>query len=184
MNTRISRIALAVPVAAAIFGGSVGAAAAAPFDSSDEIQMHQAENNWGPDDIDSVDPGDVDGPQDDPMDEPVDEPTDEPIDEDEESDEEADDESDEESIEEASHGGGHSIPAVTWDTTSKSSTADEEPADEDEAEPLQTASATTPAASVGPTGVEVPLLLVVGAGAGVAGVTAWAGYRRHRIFAS
>jgi hypothetical protein len=179
MNTTISRIALAAPVTAAILGWSIGAAAAAPFDSSDEIQMQQAENNWGPDDIAEVDPEDVDEPEDEPEDEPSDEGADEPVDEDEDAEEESDDESDEESTDWASPGRGHSIPVVRSDTASKSSTA-EEP----EAERLQTTSTTTAAPSAGPSGVEVPLLLIVGAGAAVTGVAAWAGYRRHRIFAS
>src|SRR5689334_2327302 len=105
MNSTISRIALAAPVAAAIFGWSLSAAQAAPYQPSDKVQVQPAENDW-PDDIVVADPDDVDEPEDDPTDEPAD---------DEDSDEDSDDESDEDTADVSSDDGGQSVPAPKSD---------------------------------------------------------------------
>ena len=172
MNSTISRIALAVPVAAAILGWSLSAAQAAPYQPSDHIEVQPAENKWQ-DDIAIADPDDVD--------EPEDEPTDEPADAD-----EADEESDADEADESSDDDGQSAPTPKSDDNDQSSTGGAEGADEaadDEADIVETASSTTIAPSFGPSGVQVPLLAVVAAGTLITGVAGWAGYPRYQLYA-
>jgi len=181
MNSTISRTALAALAAAAIFGWSLSAAQAAPYDPSDEIQAQPAEN-YGPDDIVAVEPDDVDEPED-PADEPVDEPADEPIEDDEDAvDEDSDDESDEDAVDEDSSESGPAVPAGQSNDDNQSSNVESDRTD-DEADSIETASSTRITPSRGPAGVQVPLLMVVGAGAILTGVAGWAGYRRYQLFA-
>jgi hypothetical protein len=185
MHSTISRIAIAAPVAAAIFGWSLGAAQAAPYEPSDKVQVQPADNNW-PDDIVDTEPEDVDepedGPAEEPADEPVDEPADDPADEDEESEENSDDESDNDAADDDSNDSGQPAPVRQSDDNDQGSNGESDRADA-EADVVETASSTKIAPSFGPAGVKVPLLMIVGAGAILSGVAGWAGYRRYQLFA-
>jgi hypothetical protein len=176
MNSTVSRIGIAVPFAAAIFGWSLSAAQAAPYQPSDKIEVQPAEHAW-PDDIAIPEPDDVDEPEDVPADEPEDVPADEPADEDEDTDDESDEDSDEDS-----NDGGQSAPAPKNDNGSNGG-ADSTDDAADEADTIETASTAPIAPSFRPAGVQVPLLMVVGAGALLTGVAGWAGYRRYQLYA-
>lgn len=179
MNSTITRFALAVPATAAIFGWSLTAAEAAPYEPSDHIKIQPAENTW-PDDIVMADPDDVDEPDDPPADEPTEEPADE------DSDEEADEEWDEDASDEEPSDNGQSAPVQKSDDDGKSSNGETDSSDagtDADADVVETASSTDLAPSFGPAGVRVPLLMVIGAGALVTGVAGWAGYRRSRLLA-
>jgi len=184
MNSTISRFAIAVPVAAAIFGWSLSAAQAAPYEPSDHIEVQPAENDW-PHDIDAADPDEVDEPEDPPADDPADEPAEEPTD-DEDAEEESDEESDEDTSDDDSNDSGQFVATSNSNDEDRGSTANAERADavsDDEADAVETASGAGIAPSFRPAGVQVPLLMVVGAGALLAGIAGWAGYRRHQLFA-
>lgn len=170
MNSTLSRIGIAVPLAAAIFGWSVSAAHAAPYQPSDKVQVQPTENGW---------PGDIAIPDPDDVDEPEDEPADEPADEDEDTDDESDEESSQDSDDDS-----QSVPAPK-DDDNQSSNGGRNSADDgaDESDTVEAASTTELAPSLRPAGVQVPLLMVVGAGALLAGVAGWAGYRRYQLYA-
>lgn len=186
MNTTLGRIAMTAPVAAAIFGFGIGPAHAAPMEVSEHSQV-QPEPDWGDAfaaDVDSDEPEDTpdDEPADPPADEPVDEPADEPVDEPTEDDsEEADEETDEETDDEES--GVRSRPAPAVETVHTTAVSDEESSD-DGAETLRTTAAELTPPSQDSAGVQVPVAFLAAGGAIVAGIAAWAGYRRHRIFTS
>ena len=175
MNSTIRRLAIAVPVIAAILGLSFTAAQAAPYEPSDHIAVQPAENDW-PDDIVIADPDDVDEPEDPPADEPTEEPADEA---DDDLDEESDDESDEDPADEDSNDNGQPAPVQKSDDEDQGSNGKADGADD----VIETASSTDLAPSVTPAGVRVPLLMVIGAGALVAGIAGWAGYRRNQLLA-
>lgn len=182
MNSTISRLALAVPVTAAILGWSLTAAQAAPYEPSEHIEIQPADHAW-PDDIVIADPGDGEEPEDPPADEPTEEPADEPV---EEADEDSDEESDEDTAEEESSDNSQPAPVQKSDNDGQGSNGETNSAADRagaEADIVETASSTDIAPSFGPAGVRVPLLMVIGAGALVTGVAGWAGYRRYQLLA-
>jgi len=189
MSSILSRIATTAAVAAVIFGFGIGAAQAAPMELSEQSQVGPK-----PDVSDDFDAGEPDNePEDQPVDPPADEPADEPVDEpaeddgedaDEESDEDSDEESDDSAEGEDTNASIKPVPAFDAVRTSNRSNGDKDASEDDAVEAFQpTATELTPP-SQGTTGVYVPVLGLVAGGAMVVGVTAWAGYRRHRLFTS
>ena len=195
MNTTLSRIAASAPVAVALVGFSFGSAHAAPYEpgASDKVQVQPADDSpeWEidlpvsddlPEGDPPADPDDV-GPAD-PADEPADEPEDEPEDEPSE-DEGNDEESDEDTSDESSssgNGGSSASGGGSNGGTAKSAKEADTNGDEAAATPVEAADIQLTPASA--RGVQVPTELVAAAGAALAGVVAWATYRRMRVTAA
>ncbi len=177
MNTTICRIAASAPVAVALLGFSFGSAHAAPYDpsSADKVQMQPADKPEWDIDLpisDDLPDGDPPAPPDDiaPAD-PADEPADDESD-DEESDENADDDT---------NGSGNGTNSSTSSSNGGSKGSEKvdtyEAGDGAEQAPVEAAVPFTPASA---SGVQVPPELVAAAGAALAGVVGWAGYRRRK----
>ena len=189
MNTTISRIAAAAPLAVALLGFGIGSAHAAPYDpsSADKVQMQPAGTaGHGPDlpisddlpDGDPpVDPDDI-GPAD-PADEPADEPAEEPA-EDDSNDEESDDAARTPKV----HNGGTRPPAAPRAAPAEPVTDSDKDEAGDEAEQTPVEAADVQVTPVSAAGVQVPTGLVASAGVALAGVVGWAVYRRTKAFAT
>lgn len=178
MNTTISRIAASAPVAMALLGFSFGSAHAAPYEpsSADKVQMQPADKPGWDIDLpisDDLPDGDPPAPPDDIA--PAD-PDDEPADEtdDEESDENTDDDTEGSGNGSNSGNGGGSKGSKG---AGQGSDTDE---DSDEAEQVPVEAADVPLTPVSASGIQVAPALVAAAGAALAGVVGWAGYRRMK----
>lgn len=193
MNTTISRIAASAPVAVALFGFSFGSAQAAPYEpgSSDKVQVQPADDSpkWDvdlpvsddlPEGDPPADPDDL-GPAD-PADEPADDPEEEPA-EDDGNDEESDDDASDESNT-SGDGGSASNGGGSKGGSSKGAKDADTNGDSDEAEAAAVEAADVQFTPASAQGVQVPAELVAAAGAALAGVVAWATYRRMKVTAT
>lgn len=176
MNSTFRRIAAAAPVAAVIFGFGISAAQAMPINPNDPTSTHQVPD-FG--DVIVVDTGPADpGPQADPVDPPASDPGSDPSDDtsddsDHDSDHHDNDESDNS---DRSNSGSNARPVITTVSTPTAAPKGES-ASSDEASDV-----IAPVYEGTRTGVQVPLAVIFGLGAAVAGVVAWAGLRRQRMF--